>query len=113
MEQDFSFEPKVFCSTNVLNQQYSRKRWYSYHSSGGESISLLSGGSEDELGDMGKMEGNGSSKFTSDENSGADEALYRKKRVSKNMIHVCRDACTYTNTIRCIHTQCHVHTRTV
>ena len=106
VEQELSFEPKAFYSTNVLSQQYSRKRRHSYHSSGGESVSSLSGGSEDELaGDMGEMgDGNGSSEFTSDEeDSGADEALYRKKylfvkRVAKNMIHVCGDVCTHTCT---------------
>ena len=96
--QELSFEPKAFySSTNVLSQQYSRKRRHSYHSSGGESVSSLSGGSEDELaGDMGGEmgDGDGSSEFTSDDDSGADEALYRKKymfvkRVAKNMIHVC------------------------
>ena len=96
--QELSFEPKAFySSTNVLSQQYSRKRRHSYHSSGGESVSSLSGGSEDELaGDMGgeRGDGDGSSEFTSDDDSGADEALYRKKymfvkRVAKNMIHVC------------------------
>ena len=96
--QELSFEPKAFYSTtNVLSQQYSRKRRHSYHSSGGESVSSLSGGSEDELaGDMGGEmgDGDGSSEFTSDDDSGADEALYRKKymfvkRVAKNMIHVC------------------------
>jgi hypothetical protein len=95
---ELSFEPKAFySSTNVLNQQYSRKRRHSYHSSGGESVSSLSGGSDDELaGDMGGEmgDGDGSSEFTSDDDSGADEALYRKKylfvkRVAKNMIHVC------------------------
>lgn len=98
VEQELSFEPKAFYSTNVLSQQFSRKRRQSYHSSGGESVSSLSGGSEDELvGDMGEMgDGDGSSEFTSDEDSGADEALYRKKylfvkRVAKNMIHVRKD----------------------
>ena len=91
-------EPKAFyASTSVLSQPYSRKRRHSCHSSGGESVSSLSGGSEDELaGDMGGEmgDGDGSSEFTSDDDSGADEALYRKKymfvkRVAKNMIHVC------------------------
>ena len=94
MEQVFSFEPRAFYSANVLSQQYSRKRRHSYHSSGGESVSSLSGGSEDELGVMGEMNGEESSEFTSDEDSGADDALYRKKyqfmkRMAKNMIHVC------------------------
>ena len=104
VEQELSFEPKAFYSANALSQQYSRKRRHSYHSSGGESVSSLSGGSEDELaGDMGEMgDGDGSSEFTSDEDSGADEALYRKKylfvkRVAKNMIHVCRDRYRYTH----------------
>ena len=106
VEQELSFEPKAFYSTNVLSQQYLRKRRHSYHSSGGESVSSLSGGSEDELaGDMGEMgDGDGSSEFTSDEeDSGADEALYRKKylfvkRVAKNMIHVrtCRNVYTHS-----------------
>ena len=101
VEQELTFEPKAFYSTNMLNQQYSRKRRHSYHSSGGESVSSLSGGgSEDELaGEMG--DGDGSSEFTSDEDSGADEALYRKKylfvkRVAKNMIHVCKDVHVYS-----------------
>ena len=96
--QELSFESKAFyASTNMLSQPYSRKRRHSYHSSGGESVSSLSGGSEDELaGDMGGEmgDGDGSSEFTSDDDSGADEALFRKKymfvkRVAKNMIHVC------------------------
>ena len=106
VEQELSFEPKAFYSANVLSQQYSRKRRHSYHSSGGESVSSLSGGSEDELaGDLGEMgDGDGSSEFTSDEeDSGADETLYRKKylfvkRVAKNMIHVrtCRNLYTHS-----------------
>ena len=51
------------------------------------------------MGEMG--DGDGSSEFTSDEDSGADEALYRKKylfvkRVAKNMIHVCKDVHVYS-----------------
>ena len=106
-EQDLSFEPKAFYST-VVSQHQSRKRRHSYHSSG-ESVSSMSG-SEDELGDM-EIDGDGSSEFTSDEDSGADDALYRKKyrfvkRVAKNMIYVGRHAHTHTHTHT--HTQ-HVH----
>ena len=103
-EQDFTFEPKVFYSpaATLLSQQYSRKRRHSYHSSGGESVSSLSG-SEDELGEM-EIEENGSSEFTSDEEeeSVVDNTLYRKKyrfvkRIAKNIIYV-SDVQSYTHT---------------
>ena len=94
MEQDFTFEPKAFYTPALLSQQYSRKRRHSYHSSGGESVSSLSG-SDDEMGEM-EIDGNGSSEFTSDEEdeeSVTDDSLYRKKyifvkRMAKNIIYV-------------------------
>ena len=93
VEPELTFEPKAFYSPSSLSQQFSRKRRHSYHSSGGESVSSLSG-SDDELGEM-EIEGDGSSEFTSDEDEEgvADDALYRKKymfvkRIAKNIIYV-------------------------
>ena len=92
-QPDLTFEPKAFYSPSSLSQQFSRKRRHSYHSSGGESVSSLSG-SDDELGEM-EVDGDGSSEFTSDEDEEgvADESLYRKKytfvkRIAKNIIYV-------------------------
>lgn len=60
-------------------------------------------GSDDELGEM-EIDGDGSSDFTSDEeeDSVADDALYRKKymfvkRVARKMIYVSnKHTCTWT-----------------